>query len=468
MELTAKQKAYQPHGTARELMYYKGPEVLMSGPAGTGKSRACLEKLHILAEKYPGMRALILRKTRESLTQAALVTYENEVVPEGHPVLSGPKRNMRQSYRYPNGSEIVVGGLDKSQKVMSTQYDIAYIQEAIEVDENDWENVTTRLRNGVLPYQQLMADTNPSYPTHWLKKRCDAQRCKMFDTPYSDNPVYWDHRNNTWTPAGAVYIEKLDNLTGARYYRLRKGLWVAAEGAVYDLWDPNVHIVDRFDPPFDWLRIWSVDFGFTNPFVWHNWVISPDDEMFLYQEYYHTGKLVEDVCPEIRVATLGQPKPQVIVCDHDAEDRETFKRHIGLQTKAAFKSVSPGLQAVSARMKLDVRGRPKIAIMRGTLIHPPDPALRDKKLPLCTSEEVDGYIWDVSGGQKKGDQPLKENDHGQDAKRYAVAFKDKVGGGGTSLTNSTPNLAAIEREKERLRHAYGYKNRLRRERLRAR
>ncbi|KAF0248638.1 MAG: phage terminase large subunit [bacterium] len=71
-------KPYQPHGAALELFYSKDPEVLLDGPADTGKSRACLEKLYICAHKYPGMRTLICRKTRRSLTQAAMVSFEKK------------------------------------------------------------------------------------------------------------------------------------------------------------------------------------------------------------------------------------------------------------------------------------------------------------------------------------------------------------------------------------------------------
>src|SRR5271165_3042864 len=128
------------------------PEVLLSGPSGTGKSRSVLEKLHLAAERYPGMRGLIVRKTRESLTESALVTFETHVVPEGHPALAGPRRNQRHVYLYPNGSEIIVGGMrqagkDMTQKVMSTEYDVIHCQEAIELDEGEWEKLTTRLRN---------------------------------------------------------------------------------------------------------------------------------------------------------------------------------------------------------------------------------------------------------------------------------------------------------------------------------
>ena len=52
---------YRPRGSQAELWERTDKEILMSGPAGTGKSRACLEKLHFLALVYPNLRALLLR-----------------------------------------------------------------------------------------------------------------------------------------------------------------------------------------------------------------------------------------------------------------------------------------------------------------------------------------------------------------------------------------------------------------------
>jgi hypothetical protein len=166
----AKRPDYFPRGAADELMGCRDTEVLIEGPAGTGKSRAALQKLHYAALKYPGMRALLIRKTRESLTESALVTFEEKVLPPDSPMAAGAKRNVRQSYDYPNGSCIVVGGMvagdkDRSAKIMSTEYDLIAAFEATELAEDDWEKLLTRLRNGKMPYQQAIADCNPGAPT---------------------------------------------------------------------------------------------------------------------------------------------------------------------------------------------------------------------------------------------------------------------------------------------------------------
>ncbi len=422
---------YTPRGSALDAFYAKDSEVLLSGPAGTGKSRAILEKVFLMAEElYPGMRALLVRKTRASLTETGLFTWENFVLPPHHvchPNAGGAHRSHRQSYRFPNGSEVVVGGMDKPAKIMSSEYDVIYPQEAIELEEEDWEALTTRLRNGRVPYQQIIGDTNPSYPLHWLKQRCDTGQCRLIETRHEDNPVLYDGRG--WTPFGVEYLSKLDALTGPRKLRLRHGRWVQAEGVVFEGWDAAVHIIDPFPIPSDWPRYLSLDFGYTNPFVAQWWAKDPDGRLYLYREIYRTRTLVEDNAREMmrRMGCVwnegdkrwewpagSEPKPARVVCDHDAEDRATFERHTGLKTTPAPKAVKDGIEEVSERMKVREDGKPRLFIMRGALVAR-DAHLMEAKKPTCTAEEIDGYVW--ADGKTK-DVPVKEDDHGCDCMRY--------------------------------------------------
>lgn len=417
------QRLFTPHGVARKLWFSQAPEVLLSGPAGTGKSRTNLEKLHWLAGKYPGFRGLILRKTRASLTESGLVTFEEHVVQPGHPILRGASRPMRQSYRYPNGSIIAVGGLDKPGRIMSTEWDAAFVQEAIELSEDAWESLTTRIgRRGLLPYSQLMADTNPDRPSHWLKRRCDAGKCLLLESRHEDNPALWDRRKQEWTAVGRKYIATLDALTGMRYLRLRKGLWVQAEGVVYEDWDPAVHLVDRFLIPPDWPRAVSIDWGYRAPFVAQWWAIDHNGALYRYREIYRTNRIVEDHARDVLRLSSGEPLPVAVVCDHDLEDRMTFERYTGWETTPATKgpgSVVMGCQAVMQRLRRGADGRPRLFFLRDSLVER-DPDLEAARKPCCTEEEFESYIWDTRQGRRKGDEPVKENDHGMDACRYMV------------------------------------------------
>src|SRR5215510_938058 len=244
-------RPYEPIGAALDAFYSRAPELLLAGAAGTGKSRCLLELMHLRASKYPGSRHLITRKTRASLSESGLVTFEEKVLPPTSRSKGNSKRRYRQVYEYPNGSEIVVAGMDNPDRIMSTEFDTVFVQEATELTETDWENLTTRLRNFVLPYQQLTADCNPGSPSHWLKVRADRGVVLLLPSVHEDNPTLFNRASGEWTEAGRAYhLAKLENLTGVRRLRLLKGLWAMAEGMVYsDVWTPAIHLIDRFEIP---------------------------------------------------------------------------------------------------------------------------------------------------------------------------------------------------------------------------
>lgn len=429
---------YKPRGAARELFSCKDPEILLAGPAGTGKSRAVLEKLYALAEKYPGMRGAIVRKTRESITEAALVTWEDKVVPAHHPVTRGIQRRMRQVYKFPNGSEIAVGGMDKATKILSTERDFIYVQEATELEENDWEYLTTRLRNGVMPYQQIVGDCNPDRPSHWLYQRCQSGATTLLESRHEDNPTIWDVNAQNWTNQGAIYISRLDRLTGARKSRLRYGRWVTAEGTVYEGWDPVLHTKPNIPLPKAWRRIWSLDFGFTNPFVGQCWAVDDDGRLWLEWEVYRTQRLVKDHAAdmlsragaELLAGSIDWEKgirPTEVVCDHDAEGRATFEEVTGLHTIPANKAIQDGIQVVADRLRIQEDGKPRLFLLKDSLVYR-DPLLLETKKPTCTEIEFDAYQWAKGvDGKPNKEEPLDADNHGLDAVRYVCMHLGKVG-----------------------------------------
>jgi phage terminase large subunit len=428
---------YQPHGTCVELFKFRGDEVLFAGPAGTGKSRACLEKLHMMALLNPGMRGLIVRKTLASLGSTALVTFEQHVAVDhlanGEMKWFGGSPKEAACYKYKNGSTITVGGMDKSMKIMSSEYDIIYAQEATELTEEDWEAMTTRLRNGKVSFQQLMADANPWTPTHWLKMRCDNGKTQMIRSRHEDNPTLFDPLTGEITESGRAYMGKLDALSGVRFQRLRRGIWCAAEGLIYEEWNPEIHLHKAIRrPPISWTRYVTVDFGYTNPMVVQFWAEDDHGRLYLYKELYQTKTTVDEMAPKILKAMnlKEEPRPRMIICDHDAEGRAVLERELGMSTKGAKKTVEDGIQAVKKRLKVnEADGKPKIFLCEDAVVER-DQALIDVKKPTSTLEEIVGYIWDrgtalaQNNGKPPKERPVKEDDHGMDAMRYMIAEVD--------------------------------------------
>lgn len=435
-------------GAARQAMQDRSGELLLAGPAGTGKSFAALLKLHMMCLSNPGMRALMVRKTHKSLTSTGLVTFREQVAAEaianGICRWYGGSGERPAQYIYSNGSTITVGGLDQPDKIMSSEYDVIFAQEATECTPDDWEKMGTRLRNGAVSFQQLIADCNPQQPKHWLKQRCDAGKTTMLYSRHQDNPRVYDETvdaagqlHHSLTDYGQAYMARLETLSGVRKERLLHGRWAAADGLIYDAWDPAVHLAPpkRYLPK-SWQRVWGVDFGFTNPFVWQQWAVDPDGRLWLELEIYRTQRLVEDHAKDILAAVTTQsgerkgewkyPRPSHIVCDHDAEDRATLERHLGMRTTAAKKSVSDGIQAMAARLRVQADGHPRMIVLRDSLVNP-DEARREAGLPVCFADEIEGYVWrKAPDGKLSKDEPAKGEveDHSMDAARYVVAHFD--------------------------------------------
>jgi phage terminase large subunit len=401
-------------GGAKQLWESIAPEVYLAGPAGTGKTRALLEYVHLLLANTPRMRALSLRKTYASLKGSIMVTIDEQVKPHLDGVkFYGETAKRPPGYIYPNGSFWALGGMDKWSKFMSSEFDIILPHETTDFEEEEVEALSTRLRHNIWEVQRVVGDCNPGPPTHWLKLRADTGRCLMLESKHEDNP--------TVTPE---YLARLDALSGVRYARLRLGLWAAAEGMVYqDSWDRQRNLINRFSIPKEWARYLSIDFGFTNPFVCQWWAEDPDGRLYRYRELYKTRALVEDHARRIKELSRwgladGEPLPYAIVCDHDAEDRATLERHLGMSTTAAHKDVSPGIQAVASRLKLAGDGKARLFFLRDSLVER-DHALADAKKPTCSEEEFESYVWDA---QKE--KPVKDDDHGMDTSRYMIAHRD--------------------------------------------
>lgn len=281
-------KHYAPRGACASLIFNTQRELLISGPAGTGKTLAGLTKLDYCARAYPGARALLVRKSRSDLSDTAMVTFEQDVLGVDHPmVLNGPKRPWRRSYLYPNSSEIVLGGMDRPGKMLSSFFDLIYWVQAEEGNLWAYETLLTRLRGQALPFRQMMSDCNPESPLHWLKMRCDAGIATYLDSDHTDNPLLWDLETNDWTEFGLEYIATLDRLTGSRKLRLRFGKWAVPEGAIYSIFSEEQHKCAAFDIPRLWPRIVAIDP--VGAFIGALWMaVDPTSGIVnVYREYLH-------------------------------------------------------------------------------------------------------------------------------------------------------------------------------------
>lgn len=416
---------FKCYGQNSDLWRYRGLEVVLSGPFETGKTMTALHKFHLLHCKYPRSQGLMLRKTYKSLMSTAVVTFEKKVLPYPPNDRRCPIHKFGgerpEWYDYPNGSRMKLGGLDNPDWVLSGEYDWIYVNQAEELTLNDWETLTGRVtgRAGNTPYSQIMGDCNPGPPTHWILHRPSL---KVFYSRHEDNPTLYNPETGEITKRGEVTMSVLDALTGVRYKRGRLGIWAAAEGQVYEEYDPAVHLIKRFEIPSTWRRFRVVDFGFTNPFVCLWIAVDHDGRMYVYREIYKTQRIVADHAQEINRLSVGE-RFEATVADHDAEDRATLER-AGIRTVSAWKQISPGIQAVAARLRKAGDGKPRLFYLEDSLVER-DPALVEAFKPTSTIDEFPLYVWPKGpDGKSNKEVPVDEHNHGMDCLRYGVMYLD--------------------------------------------
>ena len=406
------------------------PEIIAEGAAGTGKSIAAGYRLLLDAEEYPGCRIAVVRKTRASLTESFMVSFEEKVLQRGHPVLgAGGKRSHRHSYDFPNGSTIVPLGMDNPDRLYSTEWDRIYCNEVNELRPDEYDSLDRSLRNDRTPHPIKIADLNPQHPRHWAKARIDSGKLRHIQTEHVDNPFLYT-ADGYLTKAGRQYMTRLSNLTGFLRDRLYLGKWTAAEGLVYDTFHPSTHVCDPFDIPEDWRRFRVVDWGFNDPFVCQWWAVK-DDVMYLYREIYQTGTLVEDMADKILELSKDE-KIDATICDHDAGNRATFDA-AGIPNILAFKDIMSGINNVKSRLEVKGNGKPRIVLMKNALVETDKKLLAGSK-PTSTEDEFAMYAWKKTKEGTDKDQPDDLVNHGLVCVSYGSAGIDSLGSSPVSVS----------------------------------
>lgn len=412
---------YEPRGGALELFEAREDEILYEGPAGTGKTRAVLQRCHWLAQAFTQLRMLWVRKTRKSMTESVLVTWHEKVLPPTHPFnLQQLSKGHRDSYTYENGSHIVLGGMDNADRFMSTEFDVIVAYEAIEFTVEDWEKLLTRLRNDRLPWQQAIADTNPGATGHWLNRRANGKAMRRILSRHTDNPSV--------TPK---YLARLGRLTGARRGRYFLGHWVSESGTIWEEFDEARHMAngppidDNGKPAFK-AYFGSVDWGFRGPGTLQWWGIDRENDMWLVAEIYKQGRQLDWWVGEIEKLHKELPAKS-IVCDPSEPggvDRvnQLLGRLGGRGTHSlaikADNDVLPGIDCVRYGFTQN-----RIHLIRDVLRCGMEEDLHEAGLPVCLKDEIPSYVWmKAEDGRALKEKPDKINDHGCDALRYAAMF----------------------------------------------
>lgn len=441
----------------QEVLTYTGTkrvrEVVFRGPAGTGKSRSILQMLALLCLQVPGLRVVLCRRTRKSMTESTLVEWEKCFPPD---TWASQSRTNRSVYEFPNGSEVACYGLDEPMRLYSTSWDVVYVEEVNEVgiSAGAWEEFYRGLRNWRLPTQQLLLGSyNPSTPDHWVERRCDEGKCQRVLTQFQDNPKW--HDGLAWTEEGEAYIAGLKKLTGPRYKRLYLGIPSVAEGVFYPEYDPDVHLADvtmrrderrrlllsckRWgieDSPVEW-TMGAMDFGYDAPGVLQVWAVDTQRRLWLLHEFYRTMQSHEWWADRLIEMHREYDLLSVFADPSDKEAIARLNYRIAIERGQVAQATAPGIvckannrkrgdrggfEAVRSWLSRRIDGTPAVIFSRDSLMHEPEQELKRKGKPACFHEEIANFIfWKKDDGTRVPDEPDPNcDDHALDSARYLM------------------------------------------------
>ncbi|MFH8530471.1 PBSX family phage terminase large subunit [Streptomyces tendae] len=381
------------------IMESRAFQNVYEGSVRSGKTIASLVPwLDFVANRPEGGELVMVGRTRDSLAR-------NVFGPLMDPTIFG---TLTRDIHYTNGAPTasVLGrtvhclGANDAQaepKVRGLTCAGAYVDELTTLPKTFYDQLNARCS---VDGSRIYATTNPDNPNHWARKeyllRPREQRLRSWHFMMDDNPGLSEEYKARQKQAHR----------GLFYKRNILGLWVMAEGAIYEAWDEATHVVDELP---EMTRYWlGMDYGTVNATSVILLGEGVDGRLYACAEWRHDSRQAQRQMTDAQYsaairAWLAEQgvTPEWSFVDPSAASFITQAYEDGFPNLArAQNEVSDGIRDVASLLAAGL--------------------LRVHRSCTGLIEEMPGYVWDEKAAEKGEDKPVKLNDHSVDALRYAV------------------------------------------------
>lgn len=383
---------------------------LWDGSIRSGKTVISLIAFLTWIPDAPTGPIAIIGKTRTTIIRNIL-----DVITQIHPQAIGAY-TMHSDHVQVMGRRVWIIGANDAQaetKIRGLTLAGAYVDEATLMPEAMFVQLLGRLS---VTGARLFATTNPDSPSHWLKTSYIDRAAQLHGWGFhhftmDDNPGLTD----------AYKQAKKREFTGLWYRRFIQGEWVSAEGAVYDMWNPDLHVIKWEQlPRLKQMIAVGIDYGTQNPTAALILALGDDNILYFVDEWrldasnrghgtwtdaQQSQALLEWLTSE-RHAPGNTWKPRRIIVDPAAASfKVQLKQDGAWGVTDANNDVVYGIRLMANGLS---GGWLKIADRCHSLIN-----------------EAPGYAWDTKAQQAGVDKPVKTADHSLDAARYALATTER-------------------------------------------
>lgn len=238
---------------------------------------------------------------------------------------------------------------------------------------------------------------NPNSPYHWFKQ-------EMIDKAEEKQLLNLHFTMDDNLSLSQKVKQRLERMfSGVFYQRYILGLWVMAEGVIYDMFDKDKHSVPTVERNYTKYYV-SMDYGIQNPTTFGLWGFF-NDTWYKVKEYHYDGrkkgiqKTDQDYLDDLNKFVEGTTC-QTLIIDPSASSFIALAKKNGWIIKKAKNEVLEGIGNVGT------------ALQNGKILYN----------DCCTEtfREFHSYVWDEKAVLRGEDKPKKENDHQMDGDRYFV------------------------------------------------
>ncbi|MGG0666749.1 PBSX family phage terminase large subunit [Viridibacillus arvi] len=239
---------------------------------------------------------------------------------------------------------------------------------------------------------------NPAGPYHWFK-------LEYLDQLESKQMLHLHFTMDDNLSLSQRIKERYKRMyTGVFYKRFILGLWVLAEGVIYDMFEKEKHVTKTEARVYEQHYV-AIDYGTQNPTTFGLWGLH-EGIWYKVKEYHYDGrknakqKTDQEYLEDFEKFIEGANNFKGTIVDPSAASFITLLKKNGHRVLKAKNDVLDGIRNMAT------------ALIKGTIMY--NDCCKE------TFREFSSYIWDEKAADRGEDKPVKQNDHQLDADRYFV------------------------------------------------
>lgn len=378
--------------------------IIADGSARSGKTVSMsISYIMWATTKYNGYNFGLCGKTIGSLRRNVLGPLKQMLLGLNYTIHDRRADNLLViTGKTPNGEVhtnnfYLFGGKDESSQDLIQGITLAgcFFDEVVLMPESFVNQATVRCS---VDGAKLWFNCNPEGPFHWFK-------LNWVDKTHDKKVLYLHFTmkdNLSLTPTTRKRYESM--YSGVFYQRYILGLWVQAQGIIYDMFDSTKHKVPTIDREYIKYYV-SCDYGIQNATAFLLWGLC-GGKWYLVDEYYYSGRdsnkqKTDEEYHEDLVTFVNGRKIQKVIIDPSASSLiACIKKHRTFKVLKADNDVLKGIREVGN-------------CLTNELFYINDCCVN-------TITEMHSYVWDEKASNRGEDKPSKTNDHAMDAMRYFI------------------------------------------------